>query len=131
MISTPRILIVDDEPLILWTLSKALEADGHQITSASNGEEAIRIARTQQFDLFIIDLIMPYKDGIETMLELRALDKDTPIIAMSGGWNGGAKSCLPLAGKMGACAMLAKPFDRTTLLAIVGHEIRKRQVFPV
>ncbi len=114
-----RILVVDDEPTILFLLEQLLVAEGYEVATASNGEEASRLSRTQWFDLFLIDLIMPCKDGIETILSLRTIRKSAPIIAMSGGWHGGTRSCLPLAGKLGACGTLAKPFDRDTLLTTV------------
>lgn len=126
MTPVSRILIVDDEPAILFLLGKLLSAEGYHVTTSSNGDDAIRLSRTYHFDLFIIDLIMPHKDGIETIISLRTKEKKTPIIAMSGGWNGGSNNCLPLAGKLGACGTLAKPFDRTTLLAAIDEQVRKR-----
>ena len=122
MTPVSRILIVDDEPAILLLLGKLLVAEGYEVATASNGDEAIHLSRTHCFDLFLIDLIMPCKDGIETILTLRARRKNTPIIAMSGGWNGGAKSCLALAGKLGACGTLAKPFNRETLMEAIRRE---------
>jgi DNA-binding response OmpR family regulator len=114
-----RILVVDDEPTIQFLLKQLLAAEGYEVVTASNGDEAERLSRTQWFDLFLIDLIMPRKDGIETILSLRTFRVSTPIIAMSGGWNEGTRSCLPLAGKVGACGTLAKPFDRDTLLGTI------------
>lgn len=114
-----RILVVDDEPTILFLLEQLLAAEGYEVVTASDGDEALHLSRTQWFDLFLIDLIMPSKDGIETMLSLRTFRRNSPIIAMSGGWHGGMRSCLPLAGKLGAYCTLAKPFDRDTLLRTV------------
>lgn len=120
-----RILVADDEPTIRFLLEKILTAKGYQVTTVANGDDALRISATHVFELFLIDLIMPGKDGIETILTLRAKRKNTPILAISGGWNEGASSCLPLAGKLGACGTLAKPFDRATLLEAVRREIAK------
>lgn len=114
-----RILVVDDEPTILFLLEQLLVAEGYEVVTATNGDEAQHLSQAQWFDLFLIDLIMPCKDGIETILSLRNFRRSAPIIAMSGGWNGGARSCLPLAGKLGACGTLAKPFDRDTLLMTI------------
>jgi DNA-binding response OmpR family regulator len=114
-----RILVVDDEPTILFLLEQLLATEGYEVVTASDGDEAQRLSRSQWFDLFLIDLIMPGKDGIETILSLRTFRKNAPIIAMSGGWHGGTRNCLPLAGKLGACGTLAKPFDRETLLKTV------------
>ncbi len=118
MTPAKRILVVDDEPAILLLLEHLLAADGYEVVTAPNGDQAHHLARTQWFDLFLIDLIMPCKDGIETILNLRTFRRSAPIIAMSGGY-GGARSCLPLAGMLGACGTLAKPFDRDTLLGTV------------
>lgn len=123
MTPVSRILIVDDEPVIRLLLGKLLVAEGYEVATAANGDEAIHLSRTHCFDLFLIDLIMPGKDGIETILTLRARRKNTPIIAMSGGWNGGAQSCLALAGKLGACGVLAKPFNRETLIEAIRREV--------
>ena len=131
MTPSSRILIGDDEPTILFLLGKLLTAEGYEVATASSGEEAIRLARAHRFNLFLVDLIMPSKDGIETILALRARQKKTPIIAMSGGWNGGARSCLPLAAKLGACGTLAKPFDRDTLIEAINREIAKPQLVAV
>jgi DNA-binding response OmpR family regulator len=119
MTPVKRILVVDDEPMILFLLEQLLAAEGYEVVTATNGDEAQRLSQAQWFDLFLIDLIMPCKDGIETILSLRAFRRNAPIIAMSGGWNGGTRNCLPLAEKLGACGTLAKPFDRETLLSMV------------
>jgi len=113
-----RILVVDDEPTILFLIKQLLTADGYEVVTASDGDEAERLSRTQWFDLFLNDLIMPYKDGLETIILLRSLRNNAPIIAMSGG-DGCTHICLPLAGKLGASATIAKPFDRHTLLRTV------------
>ncbi len=119
MTSVKRILVVDDEPATLLLLAQILAAEGYEVVTASDGDEACRLTRSQWFDLFLIDLIMPFKDGIETILSLRTFQRRAPIIAMSGGWHVGAGNFLPLAGKLGACGTLAKPFDRETLLGTV------------
>jgi len=116
---TLRILVADDEPTILILLKKILTTEGYEVTIASNGDEALHLSRTQWFDLFLIDLIMPGRDGIETILTLRSFRKNAPVIAMSGGWHDGSRSCLELAGKLGACSTLAKPFDRNSLIAAI------------
>jgi len=114
-----RILIVDDESDILILLELLLTAEGYEVVTTTDGDEANQLSRSQRFDLILVDLIMPIKDGIETILSLRASRVKAPIIAMSGGWLGGTKSCLPLAEKLGASGTLAKPFDRETLLRTV------------
>lgn len=111
-----RILVVDDDPAILFLLERLLAPEGYEVVTTSDGDEALHLSRSQWFDLFLIDMILPGKDGIETILSLRTLRRTAPIIAMSGGWHGGTRSYLPLAGKLGAFSTLAKPFDRETLI---------------
>lgn len=114
-----RILVVDDESTNLLLLEKVLAAEGYEVWTASSGDDALHLARAQWFDLFLIDLIMPCKDGIETILSLRSFRRNAPIIAMSGGLQDGARSYFTLAGKLGACGTLAKPFDRGTLITSI------------
>jgi len=118
-----RILVVDDEPHIRFLIETILTAEGYKVVTAATGDEALRIASKFPYDLVLTDLILPGIDGIETILLLRARQPQLRIIAMSGGWNGGSQTCLPLAEKLGACRTLAKPFDRATLLDVVAQEI--------
>lgn len=116
---TSRILVVDDDPAILYLLKILLAAEGYDVVCASSGNEALEYSRAEPFDLYLIDLIMPSMDGIETMLTLSSFRKDAKIIAMSGGWNGGVHNCLTLAEKLGAFSTLAKPFDKNTLINMI------------
>lgn len=131
MTTALRILIVDDEPMIRFLLDKILTSEGHHVMTASDGEEAILLSKTHCFDIFLVDLIMPCKDGIETILTLRTRRRNTPIIAMSGGLNDGARSYLPLARKLGACGTLSKPFDKDTLMRAIRQEVPEPQALAV
>jgi len=106
-----RILLVDDEPAILEVLRQALIAEGFEVVTAANGNEAVEQAKLQVFDLVLTDLIMPEMDGIQTMLELRAVHPGIRIIAMSGGILSGGGDFLPLARQLGAQSILKKPFE--------------------
>ena len=123
MSSKAKILIVDDEAPMRFVIEHLLNAEGYQVSTAANGEIALELASRESFDLIMTDLIMPCKDGIETILLLRASQPQTKIIAMSGGWNGGSHSYLRLAEKIGASRTLAKPFDKATLLNAIESEI--------
>ena len=130
MNSKAKILIVDDEAPMRFVIEHLLNSEGYKVFTAANGEIALELASRESFDLVMTDLIMPGKDGIETILLLRASQPKMKIIAMSGGWNGGANSYLRLAGKIGASSTLAKPFDKTTLLQAVEREVGAPKLVP-
>ncbi|MEK7949553.1 response regulator [Luteolibacter soli] len=108
---TTRILLVDDEPAILEVLRQALLAEGFEVETAANGIEAVKRAKGQLFDLVLTDMIMPEMDGIQTILELRAVHPGIRIIAMSGGVSSAGGDFLPLARQLGAQTVLRKPFE--------------------
>jgi len=78
----PRILIVDDDPNLLVLLADQLAADGYEITTARDGEEARRILRSSWPDLLIIDVMMPRMDGVKLAREIKSM-ADLPIIVLS------------------------------------------------
>src|SRR4051812_32528516 len=79
-----RILVIDDEVSIRRALRTVLELAGYQDREARNGQDAVRLWREEESDPVITAIHMPDKDGIETILELRALSPHLPIIAVSG-----------------------------------------------
>ncbi len=107
---TKQILVVDDDPMVLALIRKLLERRGYQVASASNGMEAIDLFSHGVFDLVITDLIMPEKDGLETILELRKADPSVKIIAVSGGGIGSAEYYLRVACVLGVSRTFSKPF---------------------
>lgn len=126
MKSSYKILIVDDEDPIRFVLGQTLTAEGYEVQAASNCDDAIKLASANHFDVFMIDLIMPHKDGFQTIAALHEIQPDCGIIAMSGGgWNGDAACYLRVAGKLGACRTLAKPFCKTAMLETIKSEIGK------
>jgi CheY-like chemotaxis protein len=114
-----RILVVDDEKPVRDIIAYTLCNEGYQVVAAANGNEAMDLARMMRFDLVITDMVMPEKEGIETIMELRAQAPGIRIIAMSGGQPGEAGDFLPLAKTLGAVAVLRKPFDMETFLGTV------------
>jgi len=105
-----KILLVDDDPDIRSLLKIMLTGQGHEVVEATDGTQALRQAEAEPFDLVLTDLIMPDKEGIETIMELRKKFPRIRIIAMSGGGVGRQEDYLGLAGKLGAMRTLAKPF---------------------
>ena len=114
-----RILIIDDEATIRDLLIKMLEREGYETMNASDGKEGIRLYRENPADLVITDLIMPEKEGIETIMELRQDYQDVKVIAMSGGGKIDPGTYLQIAKTLGAIETLAKPFDLKKVLKTV------------
>jgi DNA-binding response OmpR family regulator len=110
---------VDDDLQVLEVVGEMLRLEGFDVDVARNGREALEQFRERRFDLVITDLIMPDKEGLETIAELRSFDTDVPIIAMSGGGRIGPTDYLETAVYIGANATLAKPFARRELIATV------------
>ena len=119
-----RILIIDDEETSLDILRQILEIEGYEVVEARNGQEGIEIFRKQSFDLVITDLVMPVKDGLKTILELRQTDPDIPVIAISGGGVIDKERYLSVAGYIDRVTTLPKPFNRLDLVDSVHRLIR-------
>ena len=105
-----HILIIDDDDALRETVRKILVMAGHTVVQAAEGEEGIKIFREGSVDLVVTDIVMPGKEGIETILELREEFPDLPILAISGGTSVDRDGPLIDAEAFGANACLAKPF---------------------
>ena len=114
-----HILVVDDEPMLRRTLRAILEKAGHTVAEAGDGQQALKIFSANKPDLVLTDIIMPDREGVETIGELRQLDAQVPIIAMSGGGSTGGDLFLTLAIQVGATRTLAKPIRQTDLLEAI------------
>jgi len=99
-----KILVVDDEQNIREVLKRALENVGHDVLIAKNGIEGQELYLENNPDVVILDIIMPEQEGIETILKLKATDRNVKIIAVSGGGMGNAVNYLDNALKLGAKA---------------------------
>jgi len=113
------ILVIDDDASVREVVSEMLRLEGHEVIIAENGRDAIPLLSAQRIDLVITDLIMPEKEGIETISEIRRTDSRIPIVAISGGGRLGPGDYLETARYIGADATLAKPFARQELLATI------------
>jgi CheY-like chemotaxis protein len=119
-----RILVVDDDTDVLRALTTTLTQAGYDVVLASNGAEAVRRWREiNGGNLVLLDMFMPEKDGLETIIELRTYSPDVPIIAMSGGGTMGRVDILADAKLLGAVHTLEKPFSTHTLLALVAQAV--------
>jgi YesN/AraC family two-component response regulator len=124
------ILIIDDEAQIRSMIRLVLEREGYVISEASDGAEGIRLFRENPADLILTDLIMPNKDGIGMMLELKKEFPAVNIIAMSGGGLNRPDGYLLGAKKLGAVHTLAKPINRQELLRVVKDALKPKPESP-
>ena len=114
-----RILVIDDEPLARYAIREVLESAGHSVVEAENGREGVDLYQFENFDLTITDILMPEKDGVQTIRELKSRRADGKIIAIAGGTIMRREGRLVLASKMGADSILAKPFSDEELMSSV------------
>ena len=114
-----RILIVDDEEMDRLLGRTVLEAAGHEILYAANGEIALRVYESQEIDVVITDLAMPNVDGLLLIEQILAVDKRAPIIVVSGVKPGH----LERAADLGAAATIQKPYEPEDLLDAVNSAL--------
>lgn len=113
------ILLVDDDEQLRTMLSEVLRRAGYEVQEACNGNEATMMYRSHQTDLVITDLIMPDKEGLETIREIRHSNPGVRIIAMSGGGRNGFVNYLRVAKTFGAQVVIEKPFSHQEILEAV------------
>ncbi|MBU1341492.1 MAG: response regulator [Proteobacteria bacterium] len=114
-----KILIIDDEAPIRKMLKILFEKNGYDVMEARDGVQAVKVFKELGADLIITDLIMPEKEGLETIKEIRKLNPDAKIIAISGGGLVNPEMYLGLAKKLGAHCSFSKPLDNKALLLTV------------
>ena len=119
----PRILVVDDNAGLADVVRRVLERDGHEVRVAVTGLESARRYREQAADLAIVDIHMPVMDGLELLVQFRAIAPEMPVIVMSGGVQTGGLNLLADARLLGAFATLAKPFSVDELLGAVARAL--------
>jgi len=122
--SGERILIVEDDPNILRGLDLNLAMEGYKVRTAADGEEGLRIARTERPDLLLVDVMLPRLGGLELIRELRKDDPDMPILILSAKGQEADK----VAGlALGADDYVVKPFGLKELIARIGAALRRRR----
>ena len=114
-----RILLIEDDESVRTMLQMILVHFGHTVMEAGNGNEGLEQFRRAGADLVITDIVMPEKEGIEVLLELRKEQPPVKIIAISGGGRQSATDYLHLATLLGASTVLAKPFSSAELVAAI------------
>jgi CheY-like chemotaxis protein len=116
----PRVLVIDDDDNVRTMLRMILEGLGHAVLEARDGNEGLALFKSAGADMVVTDLIMPGKEGLETIGELRKANPGLPIIAMSGGQQAQVGINLRISKFLGASAVLVKPFMPDQLEKVVG-----------
>lgn len=117
-----RILVVEDEPDLLLGLEDDLKLEGYEVEAVRDGETASRRAREQPFDLIILDVMLPHKDGFEVCRELRRAGLRTPMILLTAKTQ---ESDKVLGLELGADDYVTKPFSPRELRARVKAALRR------
>ena len=123
----PQILLVEDEPSLVLTLTDRLVAEGFHVTSCGNGDDAVELAQNDQFELIVLDVQLPGRDGLAVCRDLRQLGVETPILMLT------ARSQVVdrvVGLKLGADDYLTKPFEMMELLARIEALLRRSQPAP-
>ncbi len=115
-----KILIVDDDIILNEMISELLVSYNYETLRAYNGDEALNLLQSNAVDLIVTDIIMPDKEGLQTIREIRAIIPDTPIIAISGGGKHNS-DYLSMAKLMGAKYTFRKPFNHTEFLDAIAE----------
>ena len=121
---TERILVVDDEAAIRETVGYALRGEGYEVSDAADGEEALEVARSNGFDVLILDLMLPKLSGVEICRRLRA-ESDVPILLLTAK---DAEVDRVLGLEAGADDYVTKPFSMAELVSRVRAILRRRQL---
>ncbi len=114
-----QVLVADDDELILMLIKNTLTKHNCEVTTAKDGDEALRMSMNKEFDLVITDILMPGVEGFEFIPEILDKYPNTKIVAISGEGRIGHTSYLELAQTVGAGAGLQKPFLPSQLISII------------
>jgi len=118
------VLVIDDDPVMCRIMRRLLEQDGFSVATAEDAQSGLELFAELDPDLVIVDILMPEKEGIATILDLRAAKPDARILAMTGGGgNFVAGEVLRIAELIGADNSLKKPFEPAELLATVRRSL--------
>jgi DNA-binding response OmpR family regulator len=114
-----RILVIDDDDIMNNMIVQMLFEAGYEAEGARDGNIGLKLYASRQYDLVVTDIVMPEKEGIETILAIRKASKSIPIIAISGGGKFDPDQYLNIAKQFGANYIFAKPFHNREFLEII------------
>ena len=121
------IVIADDDSLLCETFRISLEARGYNVLLAEDGNHALKIVESTPVDAMLLDILMPRKEGLETLIELKQRFPEIKVFVMSGGGLYGRADFLAVARKFGADAILRKPFPIQSVVELLEHRDRPVQ----
>jgi two-component system, NtrC family, nitrogen regulation response regulator NtrX len=121
----PRLLLIDDDPNTLASLSRAFRLAGYEATVCDSAVRALDLIRTERFDLVFSDVVMPGKDGISLLEDLKAAGITTPVVMISGQAN---VETAVRATRLGAVDFLEKPLSTEKLLVTIENVLRLRHL---
>src|SRR5258708_37407484 len=123
----PHLLLVDDDPNTLASLSRAFRLAGHEATVCDSATRALELVRAEKFDVIFSDVVMPGKEGLAFLEDLKAAGVKVPVIMMSGQAN---VEMAVRATRLGALGFLEKPLSTDKLLVTVGNALRLSRLRP-
>lgn len=126
----PRVLVIDDDPMVSMAIEVCLQRQGMEVTIADGGEAGMRVLASDTFDVMIVDVFMPHMRGFESIRMFHERAPDIPLIAMSGYAFASADTAAPdflrMTLELGATSCLRKPFTPKALLAAVYDCLHKK-----
>lgn len=125
-----RIIVIDDEASIAIMIKRMLEKEGHEVEIAFNGNEGLQLMEKFQPDLLITDIVMPEKEGLELILDLRKSNPKLKIVAISGGGRFKYEGYLASAKHLGASKVFQKPLNFKEFISGIS-ELLNENSFPV
>lgn len=119
-----KVLLIDDNDVFRKAISDTLEILKFDVTPLTDGKNVTQYLKKTHYDIIITDIIMPDKDGFETINDIRKFDEDVPIIAVTGDGSYELNQNLMIAESLGANDSLMKPFEPSILLDKINNILR-------
>lgn len=116
-----RILVIEDDEIVRGVIRRVLKAKGYEVEEAEDGKVGVEMYDKNSIDLVLTDIVMPNKEGLETIREIRQMNPEAKIIAISGGGRNTPFDYLNLAEKFGASESFEKPFEWDDLIASIAR----------
>lgn len=123
-----RIIVIDDEASIAIMIKRMLEKEGYEVEIAFNGNEGLKLLEKFQPDLLITDIVMPEKEGLELIIELKKVNPSLKIVAISGGGRFKYEGYLSSAKHLGASKVFQKPLNFKEFIAGISELLNEKNL---